>query len=231
MGRTVLMLGAAALALAACSKTADKQAANGAAPAGEAAKTTAAEAPSGPPTRKAGLWEQTMAFNGMKQTMRMCVDEATEQKAKWWSTERRRGAGGSPECSEQKFSRSLTGGWTIHAVCHEPGGMTVATDGTATGDFGNNYHVEMTSVTTGSSMAEANGTHKMVMDGAWKGPCPAGWTPGDMELPGGMRMNVLNPGAGPSGGMGPGGRPSRAQIEQLRAQAEEMRKQMKQGAQ
>jgi hypothetical protein len=36
-----------------------------------------------------------------------------------------------------------------------------------------------------------NGSHKMVLDAVWQGPCPAGFKPGDMELPGGMKINVL----------------------------------------
>lgn len=236
MQRTIVVVGAAALALAACSKTADKQAAAGAPAAGEAAKTASAEAPgpAGPPTRKAGLWEQTISSDKVHQTIRMCVDEASEQKAKWWRSEGRRGSGTS-DCAEQKVTRSLTGGWTIHAVCKTEG-MTVTTDGTATGDFGNNYHVELTSVTTGSSIPEANGTRKMAMDGAWKGPCPAGWAGGDMEV-NGMRVNVLNPQAGPAGGppgmpaMKPGHMPTQAEIAQMRAQAMEMQKRMKSGAQ
>ena len=231
-GLTMLVCGAAVLALAACSKGGDKTAAAGgqvAAPAaGEAAKPASADLGGSPPSRKAGLWEQTMAFNGMKQTLKMCIDEATEQKAHWWATERR-GRSGEVNCPEQSFHRNLTGGWTIHSVCHEGNGMTVTSDGTASGDFGQSYHVEMTSVTTGSSIPEANGTHKMVMDGAWKGPCPAGMKGGDMELPGGMKMNALNPEAGPRGANG--GPPSQAEIAKMRAQAMEMAKKYKEGAQ
>jgi hypothetical protein len=231
MRRTILVCGAAALALAACSKAGDKQAANGAPAAGEAGKPAAANAGGGlasvdTPTRKVGLWEQTMTSERMHQTLRMCVDAATEQKAKWWRSEGPRGAAGV-DCPEQSVSRTLTGGWKIHSVC-KIDEMTVATDGTASGDFGSAYHVELTSVTTGSSMPQANGTHKMSMDGVWKGPCPAGWTGGDVELAGGMRMNVLNPDAGPPtmpGGLKPGERPSRAQIEQMRAMAEKMKAQ------
>jgi hypothetical protein len=236
MVRTMLVCGAAILALAACSKKADQSAANSGTPAaGEAAKTASAEAPGpvGPPTRKAGLWEQTISSDKMHQTIRMCIDEATEQKAKWWRSEGRRSSSGDTDCSEQKVTRTLTGGWNIHAVCKSEG-MTVTTDGTATGDFGNNYHVELTSTSTGSSIPEANGTRKMVMDGVWKGPCPAGWTGGDMEV-NGMRMNVLNPQAAPTGpgmpAMKAGHMPTQAEIAQMRAQAMEMEKRMKAGAQ
>ena len=99
----------------------------------------------------------------------------------------------------------------------------------------------MTEVTAGSSMPQANGTRKMSMDGVWKGPCPAGMAPGDMELPGGMRVSASGAMAG-----GPPGSvtttqiikrysadhpPTQADIAQMRAQAEAMAKQMKAGAQ
>jgi hypothetical protein len=224
-GRTLLVCGAAVLALAACSKGGDKAAATGGAPAaGDAAKTASADAGPSTPVRKAGLWEQTMNFNGMKQTLRMCVDAASEQKAAWWKTERR-GAQGEDNCSEKKVSRNLTGGWTIHAVCTEPNGMTVTSDGTVTGDFGQTYHMDMTTVTTGSSMPQANGTHHMIMDGAWKGACPSGMAAGETEMAGGMKMNAANPAA--MVGLKPGERPTPEQIEQLKAMA----KKYKEGAQ
>jgi hypothetical protein len=228
MRRTILVAGACLLALAACSKSETAKVT-------EKTTTTAVNAATGQasggttevaaaPTRKAGLWEQTINSERMKQTISMCVDEATEQKARWWSSERGHGPG-QTDCTDQKFSRTLTGGWQIHSVCKVEG-MTVTTDGAATGDFGSHYHVELTSVTTGSSMPEANGTHKMSMDGVWKGPCPAGMVGGDMVLPGGMKMNVLNPAAGPSmPGMKPGERPTAAQIQQMRAMAEKMKAQ------
>jgi hypothetical protein len=221
-----LVCGAAALALAACSKGGDKTAAAGAPAAGDAAKTASADLGGPPPSRKGGLWEQTMAFNGMKQTLSMCVDEASEQKTRWWSTERRGASSGGMDCSEQKVSRKLTGGWTIHSVCKEPNGMTVTSDGEATGDFGTTYHVDITTVTTGSSMPEANGTHHMVMDGAWKGPCPAGMAAGDMVMPGGMRMSAHGGVTGANGGP-----PSEAEIAKMRAQAMEMAKKYKEGSQ
>jgi len=225
MGRTMLVCAASALALAACSKGGDKTAAGGAPAAGNAAKTASADVGGPPPSRKAGLWEQTMAFNGMKQTMRMCVDEASEQKTGWWNTERRGPSSGDPDCAERNISRTLTGGWKIHSVCKEPNGMTVTADGTASGDFGQSYHVDITTVTTGSSMPAANGTHHMVMDGAWKGACPAGMAAGDMEMPGGMRIGAH----GVTGANG--GAPSQAEIARMRAQAMEMAKKYKEGSQ
>lgn len=200
MRRTFWVCGAAALALAACSKgpggkTTEAPASAGGGAAQPAASATApASAPETPPTRKAGLWEQTMAFQGATQTLRMCVDAATEAQAKWWRTEGARGAGMT--CPEQAFTRTGDG-WKFHSVCKEAGGMTITSDGVATGDFGSSYHMELASVTAGSPMPEANGTHRMVMDGVWKGACPADMKAGDVEMPGGMRMNVLHPGVPP----------------------------------
>jgi hypothetical protein len=39
-------------------------------------------------------------------------------------------------------------------------------------------------------MAQANGTHDMEMTGTWEGPCPADMKPGDMLLPGGVKVNL-----------------------------------------
>jgi hypothetical protein len=222
MKHAILICGCAALALAACSKKTETAAGGPAATAEGAAKPAAtAEAA---PTRKAGLWEQTMSFNGRTQKISMCVDEATEQKAKFWASEGRASSG----CSEERINRTLTGGWQIHSVCQTPEGMKITSDGTVTGDFGSSYHMEMTSVTTGSPMPEANGTHKMTMDGAWKGPCPAGMRAGDMVLPGGMKMNALNPAEGPGmAGVKPGHVPSQAEIAKMREQALAMEKAMK----
>ncbi|MFL5297200.1 MAG: DUF3617 domain-containing protein [Phenylobacterium sp.] len=232
MGRRILVCGVllsgAALALAGCSKPADK-AASGAPAAGSAATPAAAVAPAGPPAPKAGLWEQTIASDQMHQTMKMCLGEPAEQKAKWWGGDARHS-----DCAEQRVTPRVGGGWDIHAVCQGPDGTKIATDGSATGDFGGHYHVEMTAVTTGSPMPQANGAHKMAIDSAWKGPCPAGMKPGDMEMPGGMRIST--------GGAGPAGSststsivtkfdanhpPSQADIARMRAQAMEMAKSMK----
>src|SRR5258706_12921217 len=184
MKRAILICGCAALALAACSKKADT-AAGGTAPAASA--PVAAAAPAAPPTRKGGLWEQAMDMGQMKQTISMCVDETTEAKTKWWSTERHGGA--KTDCTEQSVTPT-PGGWAFHSVCPSGDGATVTSDGTATGDFGTHYKVEMTAVTSGSSMPQANGTHKMSMEGTWKGPCPAGMKAGDMVMPGGMRIST-----------------------------------------
>lgn len=230
MKHAMLICGCAALALAACSKKADT--AGGPAPAASA--PVAAAAPAAPPTRKAGLWEQTMSMPQMTQTAKICLDEATETKTKWWSTERH---GGKSNCTEESVTPTA-GGWTFHSVCNTGDGTKVTSDGTATGDFGSHYKVDVTSVTSGAPMAQANGTHKISIEASWKGPCPAGMKAGDIEMPGGMRISTAGgvahmeggPGeGGPGAAMGvqPGHIPSQAEIARMRAQAMDMAKAMK----
>jgi len=224
MKRVVMVVAGSVLALAACSKKPDTgagAATSAAAGAPEAAKPAAAVTA---PTRKAGLWEQTMHMREMTQTTKMCLDDATEQKMKWWATEQR-GAKGDNPCTEQAVTPKLGGGWTFHSVCKMGESGTIVSDGEATGDFGSHYTVKVTSVTTGSSMPQANGTHEMTMEGTWKGPCPAGMKGGDIQLANGMTFNPTDTAhMGGLTGHGPGGRMSADDIAKLRAQAREMAK-------
>jgi hypothetical protein len=233
MKRVILICGCAALALAACSKSTETKVTEKTTTTSKAAPPP--EAPTAPPTRKAGLWEQTMTTPQMTQTIKMCVDEATEANGPVWSTERH---GGKTDCKEQSVTPTA-GGVAFHSVCASGDGGTVTSDGTATGDFGSHYRVEVTSVTSGSSMPQANSAHKMSMDGVWKGPCPAGMKGGDMEMPGGMRVSTA--GGAPHVESGPGGADmaklraqamaghvNQADIAKMKAQAEAMKAQMKQ---
>jgi len=220
MTRAIWVSAAALLALGACSKKADTGSATTAsasAPAAAAAPAT----PAGPPSRKAGLWEQKISTGGMQQTMKMCLDAATDQKMKWWGSQAQHG---KSDCEQQSVTPHPGGGWDFHAVCNMGESGTITSDGSATGDFGSHYKVEMTSVTTGSPMAQANGTHKTSIEATWTGPCPAGMKAGDMEMPGGMRINMTDAMNGASAKGYAGGRPSAADIARMRAQAMEMAK-------
>ena len=178
----VSLLASASL-LAACSKKDDKAAA----PTGEAAPTAAASAPAGPiapPKRKPGLWSQTVTSQGSTQTMTLCLDEATEAKLTVW------GGQATADMCPKNVMTAAPGGFAFESECNLGGAGKIATKGVATGDFNSKYVIKATSVTTGSSMAQANGTHDMEMTGEWKGACPAGAKPGDMTLPGGVTMNI-----------------------------------------
>ncbi len=226
MKRLIGISAVALVALAGCSKKTDTAASAGGAGAPAAATASDAKpaALSAMPTRKAGLWEQTISSEQMHQTTKMCLDDMTEQKMKWWATESRGDI--KSMCPEQSMTPKLTGGWHVHSVCKMGDAGTVTSDGDVTGDFGSHYTMTMTSVTTGSAMAQANGTHKMTMEGSWKGACPPDMRAGDMVMPGGMKINTLDMAAGKPAiaGMGAGGHMSSADIAKLRAQAQEMAK-------
>src|SRR5438552_2208628 len=72
----------------------------------------------------------------------------------------------------------------------------------------------------GAAATQMNGEHEMTMEGTWKGACPAGFKPGDMELPGGMKINMLDMAAGGGAGLKPGERPSPEQMAAMRKMIE-----------
>lgn len=177
--RRAIVLAVSLLALAACQKK-EGAAATGDAPAAAAT----APAMTGPPKRKPGLWTQTVSTQGMTQTMTLCLDEATEAKMTLWGQQANKDI-----CARNVVTPGV-GGWSFDSECDMGAAGKVSTKGTASGDFSSKYVVKATSVTTGSSMAQANGTHEMEMTGTWEGACPAGMKPGDMTLPGGVTMNL-----------------------------------------
>ncbi len=181
--RVYAVLGLSLLALTACSKKDDKVAAatGDAAP---AAGNVAAPGPMAAPKRKPGLWSQTVSSDGSSQTIKLCIDTATEAKLSVWGAQ-----AGSEACSQNTFMRTPNG-FSFDSACDMGPAGKITTKGVGTGNFDTRYEIKATSVTTGSGMAQANGTHEMTITGTWDGPCPAGMKPGDMNLPGGVTMNI-----------------------------------------
>jgi hypothetical protein len=186
--RAAILLSAVALAgLAGCGKKSEQAAAPSAeSPAAQAPATASVPAVTAPPKRKPGLWEQTISMSEMTQKSSICIDAAVEQAMGWWGQQATKDM-----CPKQSITRALDGSWRIQSECNMGSGGTTVTNGVATGDFGSNYRMEAETVTTGASAPQMNGSHKMTLTAAWKGPCPAGMKPGDMQLPGGMKINML----------------------------------------
>ena len=210
--KRVLVSAACVLALAACSKkpasTAD---------ASSAAAPAVASAPAArmtPPERKAGLWEQKMSTAGMTQVSRICFSDEVNKKVTLWGQQ-----GGDDNCSTKSVAPTA-GGWTFSSTCNMGSGGTIVSSGEAKGDFGTHYTVDIKSATTGAAAPQMNGKHAMTLEATWKGPCPADFKPGDMELPGGMRINMLTMGGN---GAGPG-KPSAEQVAAMRKMIEAQKK-------
>jgi hypothetical protein len=181
-----MMAGAASLSFTGCSKAPEgvAQVASGPAPSAEETAPFAS-APAFLPKRKPGLWKQTVSASGMVQVSRICLDKDAEARLAIWGAQT-----GEDICAEQEV-RKEAGGWAFNSRCDMGSGGTVVSRGTAKGDFDSNYTVQVQSTTSGASAPQMNGVHTASISSVWLGPCPAGMKPGDMELPNGMKINML----------------------------------------
>ncbi|MBO9557397.1 MAG: hypothetical protein J7515_02275 [Caulobacter sp.] len=179
-------------ALAACGQKSETKKAEAAKTAATAAPQGGAAAPAAPaptqwPKRKPGLWTQTMTLKaqGFTRSFRFCVDETSDEKM-GLDTQAE-----DQRCKRKSMTRGADGGWTVVSTCDMgPGGQTDSTIHVA-GDFNTRYEMEVTSVTSGAAQPALNGERKMNMTAEWSGACPAGWKGGDVEMPGGQRINML----------------------------------------
>jgi hypothetical protein len=212
--KRVLVSAACVLALAACSKkpASAPDASSAAAP----AVASAPAAPMTPPERKAGLWEQKMSTAGMTQVSRICFSDEVNKKMSLWGQQ-----AGDDQCTSKSVTPTV-GGWKFASTCNMGSGGTIVSTGEAKGDFGSHYTVDIKSSTTGAAAPQMNGEHAMTLEATWKGPCPADFKPGDMELPGGMKINMLTMGAGAPGPTG--GKPSAEQVAAMRRMIEAQKK-------
>ena len=140
------------------------------------------------PNRKPGLWTQTMKLEtqgGFSRGFRSCIDEATDQKLGLYSD------AAGVQCAKGQISRTADGGWTATSTCDMGTAGQTRSTVHVTGDFGQRYVMTIDSTTTGAAQPAMNGQHRMTMTAEWSGACPEGWTGGDVEMPGGGRMNLL----------------------------------------
>jgi hypothetical protein len=157
------------------------------------------------PTRKAGLWEIKMVFEGRNlpaQVMRQCVDAITDKllNAKF-------GGSNQEKCSKQDIKNS-GGTMTVDSVC-DFGAGTTTSHAVVTGSFDSAYTMKVTSTREGGPamprVAPGTATH-MTIEGKHFGACEAGQKPGDVMMANGTKMNVLDlpkTGVAPKTGVGP----------------------------
>ena len=148
------------------------------------------------PARKAGLWEVTVRSDDLvlprrgqskprPQTVRMCTNAAAEPVMLFAIVP------GQERCKEvaaRPRSTSVGGGWEIRSVCfvHD---NRVEADMQLTGDLRSEYQGAY-SVKYQSTPLENTG--RMLFEGRWLGSCQPGQRPGDMVLPNGVTVNVVN---------------------------------------
>jgi hypothetical protein len=135
------------------------------------------------PPRKAGLWEITMAMEKPKGlpafTSKVCLDPATDRELMDHGLKL---AGG--KC-RNLTSRRQGQSYVIDADC-KFGGTASKARIVITGDFGSAYTLRM----EGSGSEKGPRETLMTQTAAWKGADCAGMKPGDMTVPGGLRVNV-----------------------------------------
>ena len=143
------------------------------------------------PLRKSGYWQQTMTAAGSKPvTMSMCLDAATAATMSAMGSQT-----SASQCSENSFQRGLDGKMTFHSTCNLGTGGIVKSSGEITGDFNSEYTMNIQSETTGAAVPQMNRATTMTMTAKWTGECPPDVKPGDMVMPGGMKINMTT-GAG-----------------------------------
>ena len=152
------------------------------------------------PTRKAGLWDITMHFEGTNlpaHSLQQCTDESTD-KLMMSSF----GSAGEKSCPDRHIVNSGST-ITMDSVC-QFGPTKVTSHALIKGDFNSAYTIEVTSRREGGPalphVAPGGVTH-MMMSAKWLGPCAKGQVAGDIIMPGGIKMNIrkltINPGGAP----------------------------------
>jgi hypothetical protein len=143
------------------------------------------------PSRKAGLWQQTITTGkaGKPQppmVTTICLDASVDKAMSVFS----QGAG-QQSCTSNSVTRAGAG-YRFASTCKFAGAGVINTQGTVSGDFGSAYSVQMNSVVTGAAMAAMNGASATTIAAKWLGACPAGSKPGDMTMPGGIKVNMMS---------------------------------------
>ena len=137
------------------------------------------------PIRKAGLWEMKMSLAGGQlpaMTMQQCTDEASDKDMATTF-----GPMQKDMCPKNE-TKKTSDGYVIDAVC-TTSGISMTSHSEITGDFNSGYTMKVTSKAEGSPKSVPRDT-SMTIEAKWLGACKADQKPGDIMMPGGMKMNV-----------------------------------------
>lgn len=137
------------------------------------------------PVRKPGLWEMKMVRTGSPvpdMAMQHCTDETTDKEMS---------ASFSPVskemCSKNDIQKTATG-YVTDSVC-SVAGMSMTSHSEITGDFNSAYTVKSTSYNErGPAGVPRDST--TTIEAKWLGACKADQKPGDIVMPGGIKMNI-----------------------------------------
>jgi hypothetical protein len=146
------------------------------------------------PIRKAGLWDIKMVRTGSPVpdvTMQHCTDEATDRQMNGMA-----GPTAQQACAKQDIRKTATG-YASDTVC-TIAGRSITSHSDVVGDFNSAYTVTTVSHSEGGPGGARDTTSRI--EAKWIGPCKPDQKPGDIMMPGGRKMNVMemqNPRGGP----------------------------------
>jgi hypothetical protein len=149
------------------------------------------------PHRKPGLWllETQNSNSTRKMEQKLCLDAASDAALQKLGGQM---AGGA-SCSKHDLTRN--GNQLVYDGVCTMMGSTITSHGVTTFTGDTAYHTESKAHWDPPMMGHADTT--TVQDGKWSGACPADMKPGDMIMPGGMKMNINDMGSMGMGGMKP----------------------------
>ena len=137
------------------------------------------------PVRKAGLWEMKTVQTGSpmpEMTMQQCTDATTDKDMSSAFS-----PASKDSCSKQDIQKTATG-YVTNSVCGV-GGMTITSRSEITGDFNSAYTVKVTSHSQGGPAAVPRDSTTSI-EAKWLGACKPDQKPGDIMMPGGIKMNI-----------------------------------------
>jgi Protein of unknown function (DUF3617) len=137
------------------------------------------------PIRKAGLWEMKMVRTNSQlpeMTMQQCTDEATDKEMSTAFSPMSKEI-----CSKKDIQKTATG-YVSDSVCGLAG-VSITSHSEIIGDFDSAYTVKSTSHTERGPTA-VQGDHVTTIEAKWLGACKPDQKPGDVMMPGGMKMNI-----------------------------------------
>ncbi len=134
------------------------------------------------PTRRAGLWQISLQTQGVApQVVRHCIDARTDRLMQQLAE-----GTDATTCSRRTYRRE--GDRFIGESECRFGTSTALIRSSVAGDFARSYKGEVDSriepPTAGLNQ------YKVSLTARWLSACPAGWKPGDMDVPGMGRVNI-----------------------------------------
>jgi hypothetical protein len=137
------------------------------------------------PVRKSGLWEMKVLQTGSpapEMTMQQCTDETTDKDMSTSFSPMAKDV-----CSKQDIQKTATG-YITDSICGIAG-VSIKSRAEISGDFNSAYTVKSTSRSEGGPAGMARDSTTTIQ-AKWLGGCKADQKPGDIMMPGGMKINI-----------------------------------------